>query len=127
MTEEWRPVPGFEDRYEVSDEGRVRGLVCRWGRLKEPRVLKPGPDSYGHLYVNLISEEHPRSRPLRRPVHQLVAGAFIGPRPEGQDTRHLDGNKLNNRAGNLAYGTRRQNILDAIAHGTWGHGMRGSE
>src|SRR5271163_2208463 len=26
MTEEWRPIPGFEGRYEVSSYGRVRSV-----------------------------------------------------------------------------------------------------
>lgn len=31
---------------------------------------------------------------------------------------HLDGDKLNNGASNLAYGTRSQNIKDTVRHGT---------
>ena len=26
MTETWKPVPGWEDLYEASDEGRIRSL-----------------------------------------------------------------------------------------------------
>lgn len=40
-------------------------------------------------------------------VHILVAEAFLGPRPGGmEECRHLDGDKLNNRADNLRWGTR---------------------
>lgn len=51
-------------------------------------------------------------------AHRLVADAFLGPRPRKRQIRHLDGDPLNNRPGNLAYGTARQNRLDAIRHGT---------
>jgi hypothetical protein len=32
--------------------------------------------------------------------------------------RHLDGDMLNNWAANLRYGTRSENVFDAVAHGT---------
>jgi len=43
--------------------------------------------------------------------------AFIGPRPDGLETRHLDGNPTHNHLSNLAYGTHRENALDMIRHG----------
>jgi hypothetical protein len=51
-------------------------------------------------------------------VHQLVAAAFLGPRPDGLEVRHLDGDPLNNAVSNLAYGTRLENIQDKKRHGT---------
>jgi predicted regulator of amino acid metabolism with ACT domain len=44
--------------------------------------------------------------------------AFIGPRPATCDIRHLDGNALNNNIENLCYGTRAENVQDALKHGT---------
>lgn len=55
---------------------------------------------------------------LQRFVHQLVALAFHGPRPDGQVVRHLDGNSRNNSASNIAYGTHLENYQDSIRHGT---------
>lgn len=51
------------------------------------------------------------------PVHRLVASAFLGPCPGGQEVRHLDGNPQNNAVTNLAYGTRTENILDVLRIG----------
>jgi hypothetical protein len=105
--EQWRPVPGFEGKYEVSDLGRVKSL--RW---TPPRILRPGPSNYGHLSVALGQRN-------TRMIHQLVLLAFVGPRPPGQEARHLDGDPANNRLDNLCWGTRGDNIRDAVRHGTW--------
>jgi len=45
-----------------------------------------------------------------------VTEAFIGPYPPGQETRHLDGDPLNNSVGNLCYGTRAENMQDRVRH-----------
>jgi DNA-binding transcriptional regulator YiaG len=63
-----------------------------------------------HLYENGVREG--------RTVHRVVAEAFIGPRPEGLEVRHLDGNKTNNRASNLVYSTHKENEADKARHGT---------
>jgi hypothetical protein len=43
--------------------------------------------------------------------------AFIGPRPEGMEARHLDGCKTNNKLENLCWGTREDNEADNVKHG----------
>ena len=115
--EEWRTVDGTDGFYEVSDRGRVRTWrKGKWGRASAPRVLSPGPDgAHGHLAVNLCLGNGVRRRGK---VHRLVALAFLGAPPPGTEVRHLDGNPKNNDLSNLAYGTRRENVADADAHGT---------
>jgi hypothetical protein len=44
--------------------------------------------------------------------------AFVGLRPKGLETRHLDGDPSNNQLSNLAYGTSSENHLDMVRHGT---------
>lgn len=51
-------------------------------------------------------------------VHQMVADAFLGPRPDGFVVRHVDGNPANNSASNLVYGTYQQNAGDRDQHGS---------
>lgn len=106
---EWRDVVGYEGYYQVSDEGQVRSLLTN-------KALKAHPDRRGYLGVSLYSRG--RDTRKRKPIHTLVAESFIGPRPEGLDVCHNDGDKLNNRACNLRYGTRSENIMDAAKHGT---------
>jgi hypothetical protein len=43
--------------------------------------------------------------------------AFVGPCPEGMETRHLDGDPANNHRSNLKYGTRSQQRHDDVRHG----------
>ncbi len=124
--ERWLPIPGWEDEYEVSDLGRVRSLErlveTSDGRLHpvRGRVLNPSRRAGGYRYVNL-------KRPgvcEKRSVHLLVLLAHVGPRPDGQETRHLDGNPENNRLDNLKYGTRVENAADKVRHGTLPLGER---
>lgn len=69
----------------------------------------------GHLYV--ITGDR---RKLW--VHHAVLLAYVGPRPDGQECRHLDGNPRHNHAANLAWGTRLENMRDKDRHGTEPHG-----
>lgn len=99
-------MPGWPT-YEVSTAGRVKSL--RFGRL-----LSPGVDSRG--YLRTILSDHGRKRHVQ--IHRLVMEAFVGPRPEGLVTRHLNGNPTDNRLENLRYGTPKENAQDAIQHGS---------
>lgn len=112
-TERWAPAPGFEGHYLISSEGRIRSLKRRT-HDGDPLYVNWKTDRYGYAAVDLWLN----GRPKRRRVHVLVAAAFIGPRLEGQEVRHLDGNGLNPALSNLAYGTRSENSRDKRAHGT---------
>ena len=103
--ETWRPVVSCEG-YEISDLGRVRN----W----RGKVMTPYPDDNGYPTV----KPRVNGRYKSRRVHRLVAEAFLGECPEGQEVRHLDGNPANNVLPNLCYGTRSENNLDAVGHGT---------
>jgi hypothetical protein len=107
--EEWRPVVGYEDHYEVSDFGRVRNLYTE-------RKLKPRCVRYPHvaLYKHGKITEHT--------VHRLVLAAFVGLCPEGMQGLHKDDVKTNNRLTNLYYGTASQNQKDSRANGRQGRG-----
>jgi hypothetical protein len=114
---EWRPIPGWEGFYEASDHGDVRSLPRRdrLGRKAGGQLLAK-TERGGYLQVSLRRKTEGERACMT--VHKAVMLAFAGPRPSGHDIRHLDGNPLNNRRANLAYGTRRENNLDAVRHGT---------
>jgi hypothetical protein len=108
----WRPVPGHEGRYLVSDTGVVRGLdrvvvqQNRWGRLMERaqagKVLSTRIDRDG--YVRVVSRELKETA-----VHRLVALAFL-PNPKRlPQVNHKDDNKANNVPANLEWCTNAEN------------------
>lgn len=120
----WRPVVGFEGRYEVSAAGSVRSYV--YGRdPSKPRRITGYINKWGYRRVRLTDGN---GRRIERPVHQLVLEAFEGPRPgpwPAYEARHLDGNPLNNRwPSNLAWGTKLENADDRRRHGTHGNTKR---
>ena len=124
----WKDVPSFEGFYRVSDTGDVLSVgrtvesrrYASGSKIVRARLLIQYEDDGGYRQVTLYGSDR-KSKPK---VHQLVASAFFGPCPEGQEVRHLDGDPRNNCVWNLAYGTRQQNIADAIGHGTFTRGDR---
>jgi len=96
MTEQWRPVPSLPG-YEASDLGNIR-RTRRDGRLVRVQG-DPGPCGFITTDVNAGGEW------VCARLGTLVAEAWHGPRPDGTEVRRLDGDPLNDRADNLAYGS----------------------
>ena len=115
MIENWQLIPETGGWYEVSDCGRVRravsGMHTYVGRILKPRLVGY-PPHYEEAVMGL-----PQGGCTRRKVHQLVAEAFIGPRPEGLEVNHIDGNSRNNHAPNLEYITHKDNVRHAFMLG----------
>lgn len=106
MTEEWRPAPGLEGRYWVSNTGRFRNA--------HGRVLTNQYDRYGYrvVYARLADQKKHCIR-----VHRLVALAFV-PNPENKpEVNHVDGNKANPSADNLEWVTDSENKYHAFQSG----------
>ena len=101
--EEWRPVPGYEGLYEVSNTGKVASLnYDGTGKRKE---LKQVVTHHEYRRVRLYKNGNWRSYR----VHRVVALAFV-PNPEGlPEINHIDEDPSNNAASNLEWCTRRYN------------------
>jgi len=118
----WLPVVGFEGIYEVSDLGRMRSLPRVVTQMIHGRSTPrrfPGVDmkptlNEGYPAVTLYRDG---TSVLRR-VHVLVLEAFEGAPPAGMEGRHLNGDRTDPRRMNLKWGTRGENIRDAVRHGT---------
>ena len=114
--ERWLPVVGYEGLYLISDFGRVKSILRNRVKLMRPTLRRSG-----HAYIWLCRNGARKTGS----VHQMVAAAFIGPRPPGQIVRHGPGGVLDNRAVNLSYGTHAQNLgPDKVRDGTDPSGER---
>lgn len=106
--EEWRPIPGWEGLYEISNKGRVRSLG-RWVsfgnqmRYAKPTILKPAKTN-GRYYKVGLRQFGCVKYYL---VHRLVAMAFI-PNPDDlPEIDHIDENIFNNEVSNLRWADRK--------------------
>lgn len=111
--ERWLPVVGWEGIYEVSDLGSVKRIRFGKGVRNFGQPMKWHHDRHGYPCVNLC--DRGRNRFVK--VHRLVGDAFLGPIPEGMETRHLNGDPGDPRLVNLAYGTHAENMRDMVEHG----------
>jgi len=107
-----KPIPGFEDLYEVSNHGRVSNFR---------KILKTYKINSGYLALKLQKDGKVKSVLL----HRLVAELFV-PNPEGKpEVNHIDGNKENNRADNLEWVTSAENKAHARSTGLSVYNMPG--
>ena len=104
---ELKKYPG----YYAGSDGHI--YSTRSGQLRKlPERLHKG-----YYRVNVRDGSTPVKQ-YAEPVHKLILEAFVGIRPEGYVCRHLNGNPYDNRLANLCWGTPRENVQDAIRHGT---------
>jgi len=114
MTEKHTPI------YEITRDGRVFSIISNW-RGMGPRELSQLPDDDGYASVRLTID----GKRKKLAVHRLVAAKYLPPRPsKAHEIRHLDGDRMNPHAENLAWGTRKQNAEDRERHGRTSRGQR---
>lgn len=118
--EEWRPIKGYEGRYDISSHGRVRTYRKRVGSrvdtLSEPIFRVPTLGGAKGQYRKVVICEHGVAVELY--IHRLVALHFIGPCPPKHEAAHDNGIGHHNWVDNLAGKTRKANHLDKRRHGT---------
>lgn len=101
----WKDIPGYEDRYQVSNLGNVKNA--------KGNTLKPCKHRLGYLFVKLSTQGNSSCFY----IHRLVAQAFLGSTLELTEVDHLNANKLDNRLENLEWVSRAENIRRAAAKG----------
>lgn len=104
-SEEWRPVYGYEQFYQVSNLGRVR---------RDGRVLKYKPNKK-HRYVHINLSAWKVVTTIA--AHRLVAEAFIPNPHKHPHVNHLNGVRHDNRVENLEWCTHKENIRHAYRTG----------
>lgn len=93
--EQWEPISQCDDRYEVSNKGRVRN--------HDGLIMKTQNHRNGYKIISLMGTSHL--------IHRLVAENFLL-NPYGLDeVVHIDGDKTNNDVDNLRWSTRKKKII----------------
>lgn len=106
----WKPVRGYEDRYMVSNDGRVKSLDIYVNsgvgkRLSKGRIKPQRKNNRGYVCVGLCKDNYTHTHL----VHRLVAEAFIPNTDNKPQVNHIDGDLNNNRADNLEWVTDNEN------------------
>lgn len=112
MEEIWKDIKGFEDKYQVSNLGRIKSLKDKNGKYRE-KILKQCITQKGYLSIYLSLE----SKKYTYTIHRLVAQTFIPNTENKPQVNHIDGNKTNNRVDNLEWVTNQENSNHAWKYG----------
>lgn len=115
----WKDIPSYEGFYQASNYGGIRGVnriveheKCGqqlvWGKMLKQPCCADG-------YLAVVLYKH--NKPLKYRVHRLILMTFMGIRPVGLGSRHLNGNKKDNTLNNLTWGTQQENCNDRDLHG----------
>lgn len=106
----WKPVPGYEGLYAVSNKGNVKTFLNRNGK----KHLKLRRNRFGYYRVALYKDKKVKSMG----VHRVVALAFIGQPPQEDFViNHINGIKTDNRVENIEWCSSGDNTRHAIAMG----------
>lgn len=111
--ERWKEILNWE-KFSVSSWGRVRNNLTGRYLTQQPK------GAWGHLKVMLHRNGAQERGEDRKDfsVHRLVASAFIENEDGLPEVRHLNGLAWDNTVDNLLWGTRQDNIKDAVLHGS---------
>lgn len=112
--ERWEPINGWEDKYAVSDAGRVKNIISG-------KDLPQHDNGVGYKKVQLWMDGFGGRKEY---VHRLVANAFLPHRSDRAEVNHKDGNPGNNTVGNLEWVTSSENTKHAVYSGAlwaWGN------
>lgn len=105
----YKVIPSYPD-YVASSDGKIYSLK-RGKRIE----MRTSPNADGYLRCNISM----RGVIVKLGIHILVCEAFHGRRPAGNQCRHLNGIRDDNRPRNLKWGTAQENCDDRSKHGFW--------
>lgn len=116
--EVWKSIVGYEERYEVSNKGRVKGLE----RITITKKYEPHEIPSKILYGNRATEYNritlfKNGKRESWQVHRLVCRAFHENPDNKPCVNHIDGDKWNNNEWNLEWCTHKENSIHAYKIG----------
>jgi len=109
-TEIWKPIPGYEGIYSISNRANVRLEINRRNK-KAGSLLSKSKDQDGYYFTRL-SRDGRTARTER--IARLVAAGFIHPIPPKMQVNHKSGVRTDDRPENLEIVTCKENIRHSI-------------
>ena len=98
----WKDVKDCEDRYEISNQGKIRSKI-------DGSILRP-PLRLGYELMSLIKNDGFKKQFF---IHRLVAQTFI-PNPDHKpEVNHINKIRNDNRVENLEWNTAAENLTHA--------------
>jgi len=110
--EKWKPVPGYEANYIISESGIVMRSSKKRG-THIGKIVKSHTDKKGYTRTRLTNGE--KASTLK--VHRLVAMAYISNPHNLSQVNHKDTDKSNNHYSNLEWCTNPENKTHAMENG----------
>lgn len=114
--EKWRLIEGYEHQYEVSNMGNVRNHI----RGKNLSLV-----THHTGYIKVVLYNNAKRKQFS--VNVLVARAFISNPENKPESNHINGIKSDNRACNLEWVTKSENIKHAFKLGLMKSPFKGGE
>lgn len=106
-TEVWRGIAGWEEVYQVSNEGRCRRIAAGNG-TRPGRIIKPKRSGWKGQYLSFALYRNNTGSQVY--AHRAVLIAFVGAPPTDEhQANHKDGDKHNNHIDNLEWVTPLEN------------------
>jgi hypothetical protein len=97
--EDFRTIELNGSHLKVFRDGRIHSFDKR---CRKWNIRKSSLDNYGYCYLH-IGKKFVK-------VHSVITLCYLGDRPEGFETDHINNNPLDNRLQNLQYLTRLDNL-----------------
>ena len=107
----FRSVPGTNDRYWISNLGRLITTGYRGG--KKTTIMKPAKDANGYLRTMLLYGD--RFRTIK--IHRIVAQTWIDNPDQKEQVNHKNFNREDNSVSNLEWMTAKENTDYSYAAG----------
>ena len=104
----FKKIPSLDNKYEINENGtKIRNVETK----RELKIILDKHHSTVGYYATFVNIKGIVRRVM---IHNAVAEAWIGPKPKGLETDHIDRNPHNNHYKNLRYVTHSVQMKNRI-------------